>query len=68
LLSCVAALPPSAGTLVNCPLGILRLSPGDKIEFKHDHVIDIDWPGWESCHESSPGGDVRLSGNAADAD
>jgi hypothetical protein len=32
------------GTLVNWPVGIPRLAPGDAIKFKSDHVIDIDWP------------------------
>jgi hypothetical protein len=35
------------GTLMNCPLGIPRLAPGDAIKFKADHVIDVDWPEWE---------------------
>jgi hypothetical protein len=36
------------GVLVNRPVGIPRLSPGDTIKFKPDHVIDIDWSNWES--------------------
>jgi hypothetical protein len=32
------------GTLSNQPLGIPRLTYGDEIKFKRDHVIDIHWP------------------------
>jgi hypothetical protein len=45
------------GTLVNCPLGIPRLSPGEKIKFRPDHVIDIDRPTWESCQETALDGE-----------
>jgi hypothetical protein len=31
------------GTLRNLPVGIPRLLPDDKIKFKRDHIIDIDW-------------------------
>lgn len=39
------------GTLANTPVGIPRLGHGDKIKFTRDHVIDIDWPSWESCQD-----------------
>jgi Uncharacterized protein conserved in bacteria (DUF2314) len=32
------------GTLINLPVGIPRLTAGDKIKFKRDHIIDIDLP------------------------
>jgi uncharacterized protein YegJ (DUF2314 family) len=31
------------GVLNNDPWGIPRLSPGDRIKFKPEHIIDIDW-------------------------
>ncbi|GAA2685867.1 DUF2314 domain-containing protein [Nonomuraea recticatena] len=31
------------GRLINQPIGIPRLTHGDKIRFKREHVIDIDW-------------------------
>jgi hypothetical protein len=34
------------GELINTPVGIPRLSAGDKVVFKADHVIDIHWNGW----------------------
>jgi hypothetical protein len=32
------------GTLVNQPVGIPRLMPGDTVKFKRDHIIGIDLP------------------------
>jgi hypothetical protein len=32
-----------AGILVNHPIGIPRLDPGDRVKFKRDHIIDITW-------------------------
>ncbi|WNI18273.1 DUF2314 domain-containing protein [Actinacidiphila sp. ITFR-21] len=31
------------GVLHNQPIGIPRLYHGDKVRFKYDHIIDIDW-------------------------
>ncbi len=31
------------GTLSNQPIGIPRLDWGDRVRFKRDHIIDIDW-------------------------
>ena len=36
------------GTLRNLPVGIPRLTPGDKIKFKRDHIIDILWSNEDS--------------------
>lgn len=46
------------GTLVNCPVGIPRLAPGDAIKFKPDHVIDIDWAEWQSVEVPCSNGEV----------
>ena len=46
------------GTLVNCPIGIPRLAPGDAVKFKPDHVIDIDWSEWPSFEETRSRGEV----------
>ncbi len=31
------------GTLTNQPIGIPRLDYGDRVKFKRDHIIEIDW-------------------------
>jgi hypothetical protein len=42
------------GELINTPAGIPRLDPGDKVVFKHDHVIDIHWKGWATKEVAAP--------------
>ncbi|MEV3993363.1 DUF2314 domain-containing protein [Streptomyces sp. NPDC049837] len=46
------------GVLHNQPMGIPRLDHGDKIHFKFDHIIDIDWDENALCHRASS--DVDL--------
>jgi Uncharacterized protein conserved in bacteria (DUF2314) len=48
------------GTLRNQPIGIPRLDLGDRVKFKREHVIDIDWEAdclWEPA-EDPEGGDT----------
>jgi hypothetical protein len=43
------------GKLINQPVGIPRLDPGDQVKFKPAHIIDIDWDGNSACRHSTDG-------------
>jgi hypothetical protein len=49
------------GRLINEPLGIPRLDPGDKVRFRRDHIIDIHWERHDSAAAHSEGDHIRGS-------
>jgi hypothetical protein len=49
------------GRLINEPLGIPRLYPGDKVRFRRDHIIDIHWERHDSAAAHSEGDHIRGS-------
>jgi hypothetical protein len=50
------------GMLRNQPIGIPRLDPGDRVTFKRDHIIDIDWEADCLCEPAAddPKGDDTI--------
>ncbi|MFG3231697.1 DUF2314 domain-containing protein [Streptomyces antibioticus] len=46
------------GVLRNDPWGIPRLHHGDRIRFKRDHIIDIDWDGASECDPAPQDGEL----------
>jgi hypothetical protein len=48
------------GRLLNEPLAIPRLGHGDRIKFKRDHIIDIDWHSEILCEPSEQDGPERT--------
>jgi hypothetical protein len=58
------------GRLINEPLGIPRLYPGDKVKFTRDHIIDIHWKRDDAAAadpEGHQGGHWECDDSAADS-